>query len=368
MPDRLERYRAMRDPGRTPEPFGGREPGARDPGPARAFVVQKHAARRLHWDFRLELGGTLRSWAVPKGPSADPSDRRMAIEVEDHPVEYADFEGIIPAGNYGAGAVIVWDRGAWWPVGDPEDGLARGKLVFRLRGHKLHGEWTLVRTRAAEGGKREWLLLKHRGDPFAGPGRPFPEASVLSGRTVEELAAGASRAEAAAREAARLGAPARPLPRRGVAPMLPGARRAPFDRAGWLFEVAQGGRRVSARREGMGAVLRTPAGEDLAARFPEVALAVGLLPGDPVLDGELVVLDDEGRASPEGLEARVGADPSAAAGAALQRPGTLFAFDLLALAGRDLRGLALADRKRLLAAVAPAVGPVRYAGHVEREG
>ncbi|ABC80659.1 ATP dependent DNA ligase [Anaeromyxobacter dehalogenans 2CP-C] len=358
----------MRDPGRTPEPFGGRGPGDGEPGPARAFVVQKHAARRLHWDFRLELGGTLRSWAVPKGPSADPSDRRMAIEVEDHPVEYADFEGIIPAGNYGAGAVIVWDRGAWWPVGDPEDGLARGKLVFRLRGHKLHGEWTLVRTRAAEGGKREWLLLKHRGDPFAGPGRPFPEASVLSGRTVEELAAGTSRAEAAAREAARLGAPERPLPARGVAPMMPGARRPPFDRAGWIFEVAQGGQRVSARREGMGAVLRTPGGEELAARFPEVALAVALLPADPVLDGELVVLDDDGRASPEALEARARAATGAAAGAALERPATLFAFDLLALGGRDLRRLALADRKRLLAEVAPAVGAVRFAGHVERAG
>ncbi|ACG72167.1 DNA ligase D, 3'-phosphoesterase domain protein [Anaeromyxobacter sp. K] len=368
MPDRLERYRAMRDPGRTPEPFGGGAPGEDGSGPARAFVVQKHAARRLHWDFRLELGGTLRSWAVPKGPSADPSDRRMAIEVEDHPVEYADFEGIIPAGNYGAGAVIVWDRGGWWPVGDPEDGLARGKLVFRLRGHKLRGEWTLVRTRAGDGGKRQWLLLKHRGDPFAGPGRPFPEASVLSGRTVEELAAGTSRAEAAAREAARLGAPARPLPRRGPAPMTPGARRTPFDRAGWLFEVAQGGQRVSARREGTGAVLRSPQGEDLGPRFPEVALAVALLPGDPVLDGELVVLDEEGRASAEALEARLRTGASAAAGAALERPATLFAFDLLALGGRDLRGLALADRKRLLAEVAPAVGSVRFAGHVEREG
>ncbi len=188
VPDRLARYRAKRDPRRTPEPFGGVGGGAQDPLAPRPFVVQKHAARRLHWDFRLELGGTLRSWAVPKGPSADPADKRMAIEVEDHPVEYADFEGVIPTGNYGAGAVIVWDRGTWRPLSDPEEGLARGKLVFELRGHKLRGEWTLVRTRR-EGDKQQWLLLKHR-DEFAGPGRPFAEESVLSGRLIEDVSAG----------------------------------------------------------------------------------------------------------------------------------------------------------------------------------
>ena len=158
MPGRLDRYRKLRDPGRTPEPFGpaGRPstgPGRPVEGAARLFVVQKHAARRLHWDFRLELGGTLRSWAVPKGPSADPAEKRMAVEVEDHPVEYAQFEGIIPAGNYGAGAVILWDRGTWRAVdGEPEEGLREGKLVFTLEGYKLRGEWTLVRTRKAEGG------------------------------------------------------------------------------------------------------------------------------------------------------------------------------------------------------------------------
>ncbi|HYG67541.1 MAG TPA: DNA polymerase ligase N-terminal domain-containing protein, partial [Anaeromyxobacteraceae bacterium] len=168
MADRLDRYRRMRDPERTPEPVG---PARGAPGPAQAprlFVVQKHAARRLHWDFRLELGGTLRSWAVPKGPSADPSDKRMAVEVEDHPIEYADFEGNIPAGNYGAGAVIVWDRGTWTPLGDPEAGLARGNLKLTLNGYKLRGEWALVRTRKAQSGKQEWLLLKHR-DAYADP-------------------------------------------------------------------------------------------------------------------------------------------------------------------------------------------------------
>src|SRR5512142_2747090 len=208
----------MRDPGRTPEPFG--RPGGDPLLAPRLFVVQKHAARRLHWDFRLELGGTLRSWAVPKGPSVDPADKRMAVEVEDHPIEYADFEGTIPAGNYGAGAVIVWDRGGWEPVGDPEVGLAEGKLVFRLHGYKLHGEWTLVRTRRAQGGKQEWLLLKHRGDAWAGPGRELPQESVLSGRLLEDVAAGTDRQAAAVAEARRLGAKARALAKADLRPML----------------------------------------------------------------------------------------------------------------------------------------------------
>jgi bifunctional non-homologous end joining protein LigD len=150
VPDRLDRYRQKRDPERTPEPFGPVRP---DGAGVRRFVVQEHAARQHHFDFRLELHGTLRSWAVPKGPSADPSERRMAVEVEDHPVEYADFEGVIPAGNYGAGEVIVWDRGWWRALEDPDEGYQRGKLLFELGGYKLRGEWTLVRTRQP----RQWL-------------------------------------------------------------------------------------------------------------------------------------------------------------------------------------------------------------------
>src|SRR5207248_8315079 len=141
---RLDRYRAKRSPGSTPEPFGTEAGASERP---RLFVVQKHAARRLHWDFRLELGGTLRSWAVPKGPSFDPAEKRLAVEVEDHPVEYADFEGVIPEGNYGAGPVILWDRGSWAPLEDFEEGYQKGKLLFELKGHRLRGVWTLVRTK-----------------------------------------------------------------------------------------------------------------------------------------------------------------------------------------------------------------------------
>jgi len=366
--DPLERYREKRDPLRTPEPFGGAAPKGAADG-LRLFVVQKHAARRLHWDFRLELNGTLRSWAVPKGPSADPAEKRMAVEVEDHPIEYADFEGIIPAGNYGAGAVIVWDRGAWRSTGDAERGLEEGKLIFELRGHKLRGEWTLVRTRRGQGGKREWLLMKHRGDAHAGPGRVFAEESVLSGRLVEEVRQGTSRAARALEEAARLGAPERRFRSSELRPMLAETAEAPFDGDGWLFEHKYDGYRLLARREGGLAELRYRSGDEATALFPEVAKAVEMLPVDAVLDGEVVVLGQDGRPSFQALQSRGQlsrqGDPLRAS---LLEPATFYAFDLLSLGGRDLRGLPLLERKRLLAEVVPRLGAVRLAEHVLGRG
>jgi bifunctional non-homologous end joining protein LigD len=368
MPDRLERYRQKRDPGRTPEPFGGAGPEGGQEG-LRLFVVQKHAARRLHWDFRLELGGTLRSWAVPKGPSADPADKRMAVEVEDHPIEYADFEGLIPAGNYGAGAVIVWDRGAWRPVEDPVRGLEQGKLVFELRGYKLHGEWTLVRTRRGQGTKQEWLLMKHRGDAHAGAGRPFPEESVLSGRLLEEVAQGSSRAQRAVEEAVRLGAPERRLAGRELAPMLAETAEAPFDREDWIFELKYDGYRMIARREGGTPELRYRSGDEVTGLFPEVAKAIEMLPVDAVLDGEVVVLGRDGRPSFQLLQRRGQLSRREdRLRASIESPATLFAFDLLWVGGRDLRALPLRERKRLLAEVAPRLGPVRFAEHIEVKG
>jgi bifunctional non-homologous end joining protein LigD len=366
VPDRLDRYREKRDRERTPEPFGAARPEERDLLSPRLFVVQKHAARRLHWDFRLELDGTLRSWAVPKGPSYDPADKRMAVEVEDHPIEYADFEGIIPAGNYGAGAVIVWDRGTWRPLSDPRAGLARGKLVFELSGYKLRGEWTLVRTRRAEGGKQQWLLLKHR-DALAGP-RAAAEESVLSGRLLEEVASGDSRAEAALRDARTLGAP----PRRSSAeerPMLAETGDEPFSDPAWLFELKYDGYRALARRDGARVSIRYRSGDDATALFPEVAKAIEMLPVDAVVDGEIVVLAPDGRPSFQALQQRAqlrGRDDVLRA--SVERPATLFAFDLLALGELDLRPLALRDRKRILADVVPRLGPVRYADHVEGRG
>jgi len=166
-PGHLAAYRAKRSLERTPEPAGvvGRESG-------QLFVVHQHAARRLHFDLRLEMEGVLRSWAVPKGPSYDTAEKRLAVHVEDHPLEYGDFEGLIPKGNYGAGAVIVWDRGRWKPVGDPLEGLATGKLLFELHGYKLHGLWTLVKLKKSE---KDWLLIKERDAWASADPPPLPD-------------------------------------------------------------------------------------------------------------------------------------------------------------------------------------------------
>src|ERR687892_457531 len=182
-PDRLSPYRAKRSLERTPEPGGSLSESAR-PDQGGLFVVHKHAARRLHYDLRLEMEGVLRSWAVPKGPSYDTADKRLAVMVEDHPLEYGDFEGLIPAGNYGAGAVIVWDRGEWIPQGDPLEGIAKGKLLFELRGYKLHGMWTLVKLKKSE---KDWLLIKERDAWATKDPEELPPESVLSGLTVAEL-------------------------------------------------------------------------------------------------------------------------------------------------------------------------------------
>jgi bifunctional non-homologous end joining protein LigD len=196
MPSKLSAYQAKRDFTRTSEPRGD---AASQPGPRLRFVVQKHDATRLHYDFRLELDGVFKSWAVTKGPSLDPTVKRLAVEVEDHPLDYGDFEGTIPKGQYGGGTVELWDRGYWSPEGmTPEDGLAHGDLKFTLEGERLHGSWVLVRIRNRGGEKRvNWLLIKHR-DEFAREGDDdallADDRSVASGRTMAEIEAGKGRA------------------------------------------------------------------------------------------------------------------------------------------------------------------------------
>jgi bifunctional non-homologous end joining protein LigD len=187
--DLLADYKAKRDFGKTPEPKAKRERAK-----GNSFVIQKHAARRTHFDFRLEHDGVLKSWAVTKGPSLDPHEKRLAVRTEDHPLEYGGFEGVIPKGEYGGGPVMIWDEGTWEPIGDPDEGLAKGDLKFRLHGHRLKGDWVLVRMKKDRtGGKREnWLLIKKR-DDYAGDGsEPTQDfdTSVKSGRSMDEILSG----------------------------------------------------------------------------------------------------------------------------------------------------------------------------------
>ena len=364
--DQLRAYREKRAPEATPEPFGkGRGTGAR------RFVVQKHFARRLHYDFRLEHDGVLKSWAVPKGPSFDQQEKRLAVETEDHPIEYADFEGIIPDGNYGAGAVIVWDRGLWIPREDFDEGMEKGKLLFELRGYKLHGSWTLVRIKKGNG--KEWLMIKERDAWMSADGDPaVAERSVFSGLTVEELKAGRDLAGEARERVAELGGKQRVLRVRDAGLMLAQTRDDAFTDAGWVFELKYDGYRLLASREGGASqpVLMSRNGHDLTAVFPEVAHAVEMLPyTDFVLDGEVVVHDDSGRPSFQRLQKRGRLTQRYdIQRATIELPATFYAFDLLAMEGFDVRHLPLVQRKAVLKEVLPPVGPIKFADHIEERG
>ncbi|MBP1704715.1 MAG: ligase [Chloroflexi bacterium] len=408
----LERYRAKRDFGRTPEPGGERPPAATGtgaapaarpatPGGAGRFVIGRHRATRLHYDLRLEIEGVLASWAVPKGPSLDPEVRRAAFRVEDHPLEYIDFEGIIPRGEYGAGDAIAWDWGVFEPEAatpDPAEALRAGELKLRLRGEKVRGRFTLVRTGGREDGRpgaptslgdeegAAWLLI-HKRDPDAVAGwdaEDYP-ASVRTGRTNDEVAAGlAPHFEHAA---------PRPLPTLDVAGAAPGAQpafvppmlatpgRAPFDDADWLFEPKWDGYRVQAVVTAGRVRLWTRNRSDAAAYFPELAGPPDwIAAAEAIVDGEVVALDEDGRPDFGLLQARLGgvrggvrrrpgAGPSpgapAAGGAA---PLVYEVFDLLWCEGRSLLGVALEERKELLRLVLREHPRVRYGGHVERDG
>jgi bifunctional non-homologous end joining protein LigD len=361
---RLETYRAKRSAESTPEPFG--TPSVERP---RLFVIQKHAATRLHYDFRLEWGGTLWSWAIPNGPSYDPKEKRLAVQVEDHPVEYADFEGIIPKDNYGAGAVIVWDRGTWTPHEDPDTGLASGKLHFDLHGYKMHGEWILVRTQRSP---KDWLFFK-KSDAYstANATKTLDERSILSGMTLEELRDGSTRAPAVRALLEKHGAPRRRVDPDKLKPMLAETADAPFSASGWIFELKYDGYRLLASRNDDGtAKLAYRSGLDATWLFPELARAVAALPySGVVLDGELVVLNEQGRPEFQRLQkrARLRRRPEIER-ATVESPVTLFVFDLLAFEDFDLRGLPLVERKAVLRELLPASGPLRYSDHVEERG
>jgi bifunctional non-homologous end joining protein LigD len=361
-PDLLSAYRAKRSPDRTPEPFGGF-----DAGPGKLFVVHKHAARRLHYDLRLEMEGVLRSWAVPKGPSYDTHDKRLAVHVEDHPLEYGDFEGLIPEGNYGAGAVIVWDRGEWIPIEDPIEGLRKGKLLFDLKGYKLRGRWTLVKIKKSE---KDWLFIKERDSWARTEPAPIPEESVLSGLTVEALGAGHTPAGRIRTELDRLDVPARRVDPAKVEFMLAEPKEEAFAKAGWIFEPKLDGYRALATLDGGGAALKSRNGNDLTASFPDVARAVRALPVPrAVIDGELVIPDAQGVPSFQALQKRARLSRAIdVRRAAAESPAVFYAFDLLGFEDRDLRGLPLTERKRILRMVLPPLGPIRFVDHFEEDG
>ncbi len=367
----LRTYRAKRRFDATPEPAGGGRPDEEH----RSFVVQKHWATRLHYDFRLELDGTMKSWAVPKGPSYDMRDKRMAMPTEDHPIAYNRFEGTIPKGNYGAGEVIVWDKGTWVPLEDPHRGLREGKLKFELRGHKLHGHWTLVRMKGRGNGREDpWLLIKER-DPWVRdataysvvderpesvgalddrpaqppvPGEDAPAAAAPASRQRGARAGAKAKATAATVQAqpAAAGPPAgavpAPLPA-DLAPQLATlATEPPREAAGWLFEIKFDGYRMLARAEAGQVRLLTRNGHDWTARLGALrdALQAMDLP-DGWYDGEIIMPGPEGQ--PSDFQALQGAFDSARTADIVY-----WLFDLPYCAGQDLRGCTLDDRRAVL--------------------
>jgi bifunctional non-homologous end joining protein LigD len=360
--DNLSSYRAKRSPDRTPEPMG-----TGVVAPSNLFVVHKHAARNLHFDLRLEMDGVLRSWAVPKGPSYDMADKRLAVKVEDHPIEYGDFEGNIPHGNYGAGGVIVWDRGEWVPLEPWKEGLEKGKLLFELKGYKLHGKWTLVKIKKSE---KDWLLIKERDSYVKSPGDEFPEESVLSGLTVEEIMAGAGPGAAVRKALEATDAPRTRVDARKVDAMHCESADEAFTRDGWLFELKLDGYRLIASKSKGEALLLTRNRNDYTGVFPEVARAVKALPYDEcIIDGEVVVCDAKGLPSFARLQQRGRlSSPMEIRRAAVELPATFYAFDLLAFEEFDLRPLPLAERKQYLTQVVPKLGALRWLDHIESEG
>ena len=355
----LEEYNRKRDFTATPEPSGNQNASKRRSAASHAlqFCIQKHDATRLHYDFRLELDGTLKSWAVPKGPSLDPKSRRLAVHVEDHPLDYASFEGNIPEGHYGAGDVIVWDRGVWIPIGDPAEGYRKGKLKFELEGEKLSGTWNLVRTHI-EGKQEQWFLIKSN-DASARPASEYdivkalPD-SVLSDRTIVPKKRGGKAAEPKPAKTVTTKTTAK---RKGVA--LEGARKAPLPaslkpqlatlvesapQGEWRYEIKFDGYRIMARIDDGSVKLITRNGHDWTSKMPRQAEALASLGLESAwLDGEVIVANEDGVPDFQALQNAFDSG----------RSGNIvfYAFDMPYLNGMDLRDVPLEQRRAALAEV-----------------
>ena len=383
----LAEYKAKRDFRKTAEPKGGKPLPKAVRGASR-FVIQKHDARRLHYDFRLQMEGVLKSWAVPKGLPWKKAEKHLAVEVEDHPIEYEDFEGVIPEGNYGGGTVMVWDRGTYYVYGEqPVKSFQEGKLHLVLDGKKARGEWTLVRIRGRDNEKNQWLILKTGADakPIS---KKLEDKSVKTGRTMKQIAQArdaewesnreekepSARSALKARIKAAVAGRDRPARRRpgpavvGFQPDLPTAKarfidpmkprlvQTPPTAGDWIYELKFDGIRLIAVRTGKKVSLLSRNKNELAERFPEIVEAVRSLPArECVIDGEVVALDEEGRSSFQLLQAR---DMEGR-----KSPVYFYAFDLLQLDGKSLIGLPLEARKNVLEKLCADAGdPIRYSG------
>ncbi|CDX63185.1 DNA ligase D [Mesorhizobium plurifarium] len=367
----LEQYQAKRDFKKTAEPAGKVKRGKQGGG---IFVVQKHAATRLHYDFRLEHDGVLWSWAVTRGPSLDPHEKRLAVHVEDHPIDYASFEGTIPKGQYGGGSVLVWDEGRWTPDGDPAKGMKKGHIDFELEGHKLNGRWHLVRLKPRPGEKRDnWLLIKSS-DAAARPGEDILEEepkSVKSGLTIEEVGQGKA-ARGQTPKVWQSNKPAAGKAKAGQArrlefiePQLATLEKEAPGGDDWLHEVKFDGYRMQAQIEGSEVRLFTRAGLDWTEKFegPITAALAKLKCRDAIIDGEVVVLADNGVSSFPLLQADLSA----------RRADRMiyYVFDLMRLDGEDLRREPLVERKQALAELLgeqPEDSALRFSDHFHEPG
>lgn len=358
----LQLYNKKRNFKNTPEPKGGKQSGA----PAHRFVVQRHDASRLHYDFRLEMGGVLKSWAVPKGPSLNPSDKRFAVQVEDHPVAYINFSGIIPEGNYGAGKVELWDNGKYTPVDEKGKGITdkqaaawfkKGQLKFRLKGKKLNGEFVLVQLK---NDPKNWLLIKHK-DTFAVKRAYKPDKA----KPVKiKVAADAGKKKAAKKnishEPAIPAAASRKLTHYHK-PMLATLSDEAFDNKDWLFEIKWDGYRAIAECGGKKLQLYSRNGLSFLQKYPVITDALQALKHSMIIDGELVVLDEKGSPSFQLLQ-QYDAQPD--------KPILYYVFDLLELNGKSTRNLPLLERKKLLQKALPRgkKSIIRFCDHVKSTG
>jgi bifunctional non-homologous end joining protein LigD len=404
----LAEYKRKRDFKKTAEPVG--KPLPKKVKGASRFVIQKHAARRLHYDFRLEMEGVLKSWALPKGLPWKRGEKHLAVEVEDHPIEYEDFEGVIPEGQYGGGTVMVWDRGNYHVYGEqPVKSLQDGKLHLVLDGEKAKGEWTLVRIRGRDDAKNQWLILKTDADAKP-PSKKLEDQSVKTGRTMKQIAedrdaewesnrepdeSSTSKFKARIREVIKkktndeivgqahlptvASAKAGRLPSQGnrsgrltiallrdlpsakahfVEPMKAKLVEKPPATGDWIYELKFDGIRLLAVKAGRKVSLLSRNQNELGARFPEIVEAIKNLPtGECVIDGEVVALDEKGRSSFQLLQAREMEGRKS--------PVYFYAFDLLQLDGKSLVGLPLEARKNVLEELCAGAGdPVRYSGTI----